>query len=63
MSVESIMAGTAFIKMTIDNAELKRGLDNAQGKVQNFIATLNASASKIVMLGRDQIIDQGSETA
>ena len=38
----SIMAGMAFVKITLDNAELKRGFDEAQGKLKIF--TVNFSA-------------------
>lgn len=40
--VGSVMAGCAFIKMTFDDAQLKRGLDNAQNKVKAFAAGVNA---------------------
>ena len=51
MSIQSIAAGTAFVKLTLDNAELKRGLDDAQGKVQNFAASVKSLSSQIVLFG------------
>ena len=38
MSVSSVMAGYAFVKITMDDAELKRGLDSAQKKFKAFAA-------------------------
>jgi len=35
----------------MDNAELKRGLDDAQGRVQKFASAVNSFSSKMVMFG------------
>ena len=50
MSVNSVLAGYAFVKITMDDAELKRGLDSAQTKMKAFAAGVNAWASKMTML-------------
>lgn len=47
----SIMAGMAFVKITMDNAELKRGLDEAQGKIHQFAKSVNSFSSKMLMMG------------
>lgn len=50
MSVGSVMAGYAFVKITMDDAELKRGLDSAQKKFKAFAAGVNAWSSKMAGL-------------
>lgn len=50
MSVSSVMAGYAFVKITMDDAELKRGLDSAQKKFKAFAAGVNAWSSKMAGL-------------
>ena len=50
MSVGSVMAGYAFVKITMDDAELKRGLDSAQKKFKAFAAGVNSWSSQMTTL-------------
>lgn len=50
MSVNSVLAGYAFVKLTMDDSELKRGLDNSQKKFQAFANGINAWSSKMTGL-------------
>lgn len=47
----AIIAGAAFVKLTLDNADLKKGLEESQSKLGEFAAKINAFASKMTMLG------------
>lgn len=47
----SIIAGAAFVKLTMDNAELKKGLDAAQNNIQKFAASVNRFSSQMSLLG------------
>ena len=47
MSVSSIMAGYTFVKLTMDDAELKKGLESAQKKIRSFTDSLNAWSSRM----------------
>ena len=51
MSINSIMAGTAFVKMTIDNAELKQGLAEAQSQIRKFTASIESFSTKFATMG------------
>ena len=51
MSTGTIIAGAAFVKLSLDNAELKKGLEAAQGKVQAFADRINAFSARMSMLG------------
>jgi len=45
------MAGAAFVKLSMDNAELQKGIAEAQSKIQRFAAGINAFSSKIALMG------------
>lgn len=47
----SIIAGSAFVKMTLDNAELNKGLQAAQGKLKRFAAAVNDFGNQMTMIG------------
>lgn len=47
MSVSSIMAGYTFVKLTMDDAELKKGLESAQKKIRSFTDSLNAWSTRM----------------
>ena len=36
MSFGAVMAGAAFIKLTLDDASLQKGLEHAHGKLKAF---------------------------
>lgn len=46
-SVGSLLAGAAFVKLTMEDAELKHGLDKAQNKFKAFEAGINAFGTKM----------------
>ncbi len=50
-SSSAIMAGMAYVKLTADSAELQRGLQNAQGKLQNFAKSVETLGSKMAIFG------------
>ena len=47
----SIMAGMAFVKITMDNAELKRGVQEAQGQIKRLANTAQAFSNKMLSIG------------
>ena len=49
-SATSIMAGAAFIKLTMDNASLQKGINKAQNSLQKFGMQVEAFANKMTML-------------
>ena len=50
-SARAIVAGAAFIKMTMDDAELKRGLDSAHGKLKQFSDNVKSWSNSMVNIG------------
>lgn len=40
-STGAIIAGSAYVKLALDSAEMNKGLKEAQGKLKNFIASIN----------------------
>lgn len=47
MSLNSLLAGYAFVKLTMDDAELKKGLESAQKKIRRFTASIDAWSSRM----------------
>jgi len=47
----SIMAGMAFVKITMDNAELKRGVQEAQGQIKRLADSAQAFSNKMLLIG------------
>ena len=51
MSVGSIMAGAAYVRLSADDARLAQGLANAKTKMAQFAASVNAWSNKMSMVG------------
>ena len=49
-SVGSLLAGYAFVKITMDDAELKKGLESAQKKLRNFTASIDAWSNQMAAI-------------
>jgi len=47
--IGNIVAGNAFIRLAFDNADLTKGLAEAQGKLGKFVATINAMSTQVSM--------------
>ena len=50
MSASSIMAGAAFVKLTLDDADLKRGVNAAQGQIKGLCNSIQAFSNKTLMI-------------
>ena len=47
MSVGAIMAGAAFVKLTLDDAALQKGLENAKDKIKAIRDSFNVAATEM----------------
>lgn len=50
MSLGNIIAGSAFIKLALDDAVLQRSLNESQGKLKRFAASVNAFSSNMASM-------------
>ena len=49
-SANAVMAGMAFVKLTLNDAELKNGLTKAQTRLQRFRAGVSAMSSQLTLM-------------
>ena len=47
----AIQAGAAYVKLTMDNAALEKGLQNVQNKLQNFARSIETVGERMAVFG------------